>query len=151
MRSKISIFKIITISCVSLALFLISSYKEEAKCFAEETVFTPHYEKIIKQYPSMEQYIALTRRNIKNNWYPSAASFENSATIILLITKNGTLLDSGIIVSSGNKDFDNSLMEAVEKTKFEPLPEDVNEELVNIDMTFKMERRHIINKIKQEQ
>ena len=54
-------------------------------CIASEGNVKLTYEQLTKQYPSMEDYIAQTRKNIKDNWYPPIKSFQNKATIVLTI------------------------------------------------------------------
>lgn len=149
MTDKILKIKKITLS-VFFALALTSAcFPVYNSCFADELSLTPYYEKITKQYPSMEEYIAQARKNVKNNWYPSSKSFEKSATIVLTIKKDGELLNSYISSSSGDNSFDASLLEAASKTKFSPLPEDVKENSVDIDMLFQMQKRNLLfgNKI----
>ena len=138
--SKIKILGIIFAVAVSFYTF------NQSPCNASEGIVTPYYEQITKQYPSMEQYIADARKDVKSNWYPSSASFEHSATIVLTISKEGKLLNTYIASTSGDADFDNSLIIAAQKTTFAPLPDDVNEECVDIDMSFKMQRRNIFKK-----
>jgi TolA protein len=100
-------------------------------------------EVITDKTPAIEEYIASSRKKIKNNWYPPVSSFENTATIIVTLDKSGKLTDCNIAVSSDNKEFDNSLIKAVKKTKFAPLPDEVSEEYLDIDFTFNMQKRHI--------
>ena len=101
------------------------------------------YEQLTKQYPSIEQYAVNTRRSIKDNWYPPVASFENTATIILTINKEGKLVDCYLSEPSPDEGFNNSLIQAAKKSVYAPLPTEVKEDCVNIDMEFSMQRRTI--------
>lgn len=101
------------------------------------------YEQLTRQYPSMESYVTTARKEIKNNWYPPVSSFENAATLILTIDKDGKLINASIVKSSNNDGFDNSLIEAAKKVKYSPLPEEVKQDCVDIEMEFNMQRRHI--------
>ena len=101
------------------------------------------YEQLTRQYPSMESYVIKTRKSIKNYWYPPVSSFENSATLILTIDKEGKLINSAIVKSSNDEGFDNSLIEAAKKVKYSPLPEEVKQDCVDIEMEFNMQKRHI--------
>ena len=101
------------------------------------------YEQLIKKYPSMEDYIVKTRRSIKNNWYPPVQSFENSAIIILTINKDGTLANCYLSQPSDDEGFNKSLIDAAKKVNYAPLPEEVKDNSIDIDMLFNMQRRHI--------
>ena len=137
-------FKNITTGAILFSVLLFNVCLS-GSCLAEQgAAIKPVYEQITKQYPSMVQYIAQARKSVKNNWYPSSSSFENSATIVLRISKSGDLLDSYISVSSNDKNFDDSLLKAVKKTKFAPLPDEVKEDSVDIDLSFEMKRRSIL-------
>ena len=138
--------KTIILSSLCILTILTSCLITQIPCKADEVTVTPYYEKITKQYPSMEEYVTQTRSKIKDNWYPSSKSFEKSATLLLTLNKDGRLLNAYISNTSGDESFDNSLIVAAQKTKFSPLPSDVNEENVSIDMQFKMQRRSIFNK-----
>lgn len=91
----------------------------------------------------MEDYVAKSRKKIKNNWYPPAASFENRASIAVTIDKEGQLVDCVMTESSNDEEFDKSLINAVKKAKFSPLPREVKDDKVTIDFTFNMQRRTI--------
>ena len=138
--------KTIILGSVFVLTLMTSCLVAQTSCKADEVKVTPYYEKITKQYPSMEEYITQARSKIKDNWYPSSKAFEKSATLVLTWNKEGRLLNAYISNSSNDESFDNSLIVAAQKTKFSPLPSDVDEEDVNIDMQFKMQRRSIFNK-----
>ena len=146
MKNKKLKLKHIFYSGVLVFSLLLGLVAVQCECKADEITVTPYYEKITKQYPCMEDYISNARSKIKNNWYPSSKSFEKSATLVITVDKQGKLLGSYISNSSNDENFDNSLIEAAQKTKFSPLPDEVNEENVDIDMLFKMQRRSIFNK-----
>ena len=101
------------------------------------------YEQLTQEYPSMADYIAQTRKRIKNNWYPPVQSFENSATIILTINKKGELVNCYLSAPSPDEGFNNSLIEAAKKSRFSPLPDEVKGDSIDIDLMFNMQRRHI--------
>jgi TonB family protein len=101
------------------------------------------YERMVRQYPSMVQYSEQAKRKIKNNWYPPTESFEHSATILLNIDKEGKLLNCSFITPSPDEGFNASLIEAANKAKFAPLPKEIKEQSVSINMSFEMKRRHV--------
>lgn len=135
----------VLVSSFALSLFL-SLCVYSPSVYAEENgVKTVRltYEQLINRYPSMENYIVKTRRSIKNNWYPPVQSFENSAIIVLTINKDGTLANCYLSQPSEDEGFNNSLIEAAKKVKYSPLPAEVKDNAVDIDMLFTMQRRHI--------
>ena len=95
------------------------------------------------EYSELEQYITTTRNRIKNNWYPPASSFENSAILGLSINKSGKLVNCSIIKPSPDEKFNNSLIEAAKKTTYLPLPKDFIEDTVDFSFEFGMQRRNI--------
>ena len=141
-----SYYKNLCLFTITFVLFLNGLFCIHSSCVAADNKIMSSYEQITEQYPSMEQYIVKARKNVKEHWYPSSASFEHSATIVLRINKEGKLLETTISSSSGDKNFDDSLIDAARKTSFLPLPEDVKEEFVDIDMSFKMQKRNILLK-----
>lgn len=93
--------------------------------------------------PDLADYISQVRRAIKSNWYPPVASFENKATLVVTIDKEGQLVKSYILESSSDDGFDNSLIEASKKAKFKPLPAVFPAKSASLALTFEMHRRHI--------
>ena len=61
----------------------------------------------------------------------------------MTINKDGTLANCYLSKPSEDEGFNNSLIEAAKKVKYKPLPTEVKENSVNIDMLFNMQRRHI--------
>ena len=125
-----------------LSLFMIPNFAGMI-CLATESSTSISYEQITSKYPSMAAYVAQARKMVKDNWYPPVNAFENSATIILTLNKDGKLLNCFISIPSGNDDFDTSLLDAAKKATYSPLPNDVNEDVVNIDLSFNMQKRHL--------
>ena len=135
----------IILSGFALSLVFSLSSNFQSVSAEENEVRTVHYtyEQLIHRYPSMENYIAQTRKSIKNNWYPPVNSFEHSAIIILTVNKDGTLANCYLSKPSEDEGFNSSLIEAAKKVKYNPLPSEVKENSVDIDMLFNMQRRHI--------
>ena len=142
---KIKLFNKILAGGFALSLVISLSSNIQSVNAAESGVRTIHYtyEQLVNRYPSMENYIAQTRKSIKNNWYPPVNSFENSAIIILTVNKDGTLANCYLSQPSEDEGFNNSLIEAAKKVKYKPLPAEVKDDSVDIDMLFNMQRRHI--------
>jgi len=135
----------VLVSSFALSLFLSLCVYSPGVYAEENGVKTVRltYEQLINRYPSMENYIVRARRSIKNNWYPPVQSFENSAIIVLTINKDGTLANCYLSQPSEDEGFNNSLIEAAKKVKYSPLPAEVKDNAVDIDMLFTMQRRHI--------
>ena len=144
-------FKINTIKGLVLAIILSFGSMTNAiatNTFIEDTseIRTKYTKEqvMLDKSPIMEDYIAQSRRKIKNNWYPPTSSFENTATIVVKLDKNGKLLNCSLSQPSPDDGFNNSLIKAVKKTKFSPLPDEFSEDSVDIDFTFNMQKRGII-------
>ena len=112
-------------------------------CFtkAEQINSTPNSFSTVNM--DMEDYVALTRRRVKNNWYPPTNAFENAATIVLTIDQNGQLLNCRLSAPSPSEEFNESLIKAAKMTKYAPLPKKYMGKSVDIDLDFSMQRRSI--------
>ena len=95
--------KKILIKGMILTAVLTYGYLDLNYCMAADNTYTITYEQLTRKYPSMEQYATNVRRKIKNNWYPPTDTFENEATILLNINKNGELVDVNVLASSQNE------------------------------------------------
>lgn len=104
---------------------------------------TNNAEQAVGVNDNIEQYIAQTRRKIKNNWYPPTASLGNSATIVLTIDREGHLLDCRLSNPSPDEGFNESLIKAAKKAAYSPLPDELPYKNVDIDLDFSMEKKHI--------
>jgi len=93
--------------------------------------------------PDMADYITQVKRAVKSNWYPPVASFENKATLVVTIDKEGQLLKSYILESSSDEGFDNSLLNAAKKATFKPIPAYLRGKSASFALTFEMRKRHI--------
>ena len=124
-------------------IFILCSCFNCSSCIAADNMPKLTFEQLTSRYPAMGQYAIDARRNIKNNWYPPVDSFENTATIVLTINKEGKLTDCQMTAPSPSEGFNESLINAAKKTNYAPLPSEVKEDSVNIDMEFSMQRRRI--------
>ena len=117
-------------------------------CFANMSncVFADQYNRNSKQQEIatvMDQYITQTRRAIKGNWYPPAAHFENAATVVLTINKEGFLTNCYMSEPSPSEEFNQSLIEAIKKTSFKPLPAGYPGKSIDLEFQFGMQRRNV--------
>ena len=128
---------------MTILLMTVLFFGISGNCFtkAEQINSTPNSFSTVNM--DMEDYVALTRRRIKNNWYPPTDAFENAATIVLTIDKDGQLLNCRISAPSESKSFDDSLINAAKITKYAPLPKKYLGKTVDIDLDFNMQRRTI--------
>ena len=124
-------------------IFILCSGFIYNNCIAAGNMPKLTFEQLTARYPAMGEYAVTARRNIKNNWYPPVDSFENTATIVLTVNKEGKLIDCQMTAPSPSESFNESLINAAKKTNYAPLPAEVKEDSVNIDMEFSMQRRRI--------
>ncbi len=91
-----------------------------------------------KEYNNiLKPYIKELHKKIKNNWHPELSAATRRTVVILKIKKDGTLLSYIIKTSSLNKEFDNSAIKAINMSApFSPLPENFDQDFVNIEYTF---------------
>lgn len=132
-----------TITGLLMILLILCGCIIKSDCFAANKP-TLTYEQLTKKYPAIGPYADSARRSIKGNWYPPAASFENTAIIILTINKDGQLENCYLSSPSPDEGFNESLINAARKTKYAPLPDEVKEDKVDLDMEFSMKRRTIL-------
>ena len=142
MKKRNLTVKNITINGIILSMLIFGACILNVSNAAENYgSYTP--KQTVSSSVDMEQYVRQARRKIKDNWYPPTSSFENSAIVMIKLNKNGQLLDCYLTTPSEDEGFNNSLIEAVKKTQFAPLPPEIHRDSVNIDFEFSMQRRHI--------
>lgn len=82
-------------------------------------------------------YMRDMQKNIKINWNPPKLTKNTSVTLVYTIGKNGELLSYAVYKSSGNKEMDNSAIEALKATApFKPLPAAFSKSSVDVKFTF---------------
>lgn len=82
-------------------------------------------------------YMRELQRRIKSNWHPPVNYDSKRVSVFMKIDKAGKLLACSIYQSSGYKDADKSVLDAVYKTApFRPLPDEYNGKTVDIIFTF---------------
>ena len=90
----------------------------------------------VKHY-TLEDYMKDMERQIKSNWAPPENNFRFKTVVEFKILKDGTIKNSKIIQTSGNKDFDQKALLALNNTqKLAPLPNNVLGESIDISFTF---------------
>ena len=94
---------------ISLLITLLTIFSCSCNCIASDTtMYEPNEAKhdytreefLTDKTPAMQDYIAVAKKQIKNNWYPPASSFENMATIIVTLEKSGKLKRGETVVLS---------------------------------------------------
>ena len=126
-----------------LVAFSITGSCIQNQCMASDNPANSYYQQKSQLAQDLELYVAQTRRKVKNNWYPPTASFENSATIVLTINKEGKLENCYLSNPSPDEGFNESLINAARKTVYSPLPEEYRGKSISIDLDFSMQRRTI--------
>ena len=71
------------------------------------------------------------------NWTPPANTNLKKASVKFSVNKSGELVSSAIYLSSGNLEFDKSVLKAINSSApFPPLPEDMHRQSLDIIFTF---------------
>ncbi len=81
-------------------------------------------------------YMKDLQKRIKRNWHPVQTRTPQRVIVKFKITKTGELLDSKITKTSYDKKLDNAALNAIKNTKFKPLPNEYEEDSVEIEFTF---------------
>ena len=143
MKREISRVKNITTGGIILLSTLLCACCIPNLSYASEDAIDTSLEQISVINSDVEQYIRHTRRKINNNWYPPTSSFENEATMVVTIDKDGKLLKCCLTEPSPSEGFNNSLIEAASKTTYSPLPKGIKGDSLDLSMKFSMQRRHV--------
>ena len=100
-------------------------------------------------------YMREHQRRIKINWHPPVNYDSKRASVFMKIDKAGNLVACSIYQSSGYKNVDKSVLDAVYETApFRPLPEEYNGKTVDIIFTFdyyvfsNKQQRPVVNFVK---
>ena len=100
-------------------------------------------------------YMRELHRRIKSNWHPPVNYDSKRASVFMKIDKAGNLVACSIYQSSGYKNVDKSVLDAVYKTApFRPLPDEYNGKTVDIIFTFdyyvfsNKQQRPVVNFVK---
>lgn len=100
-------------------------------------------------------YMRELQRRIKSNWHPPVNYDSKRASVFMKIDKAGNLVACSIYQSSGYKNVDKSVLDAVYKTApFRRLPDEYNGKTVDIIFTFdynvfsKNQQRPVVNFVK---
>lgn len=85
----------------------------------------------------LSKYISEIEMPIKANWTPPLGTNLKKASVKFIVNQDGELLQNQIFSSSGNVEFDNSALQAIEASKpFPPLPDSLNKDKLDIIFTF---------------
>lgn len=100
-------------------------------------------------------YMRELQRRIKSNWHPPVNYDSKRVSVFMKIDKAGNLLACSIYQSSGYKNADKSVLDAVYETApFRPLPDEYNGKTVDIIFTFdyyvfsNKQQRPVVNFVK---
>lgn len=82
-------------------------------------------------------YMSSVKSTIQKNWHPPDVIQEGHVTVLFKLDKNGRLISSRILESSGNEIFDESALDALKKSEpFGIFPADSPREQITINYTF---------------
>jgi len=77
-------------------------------------------------------------RRIEANWIPPESNFRFKTVVSFQVLRDGSIRNSKISQTSGDRDFDNGAMRALSRSKLSPLPNSILGD--SIDITFTFER-----------
>jgi TonB family protein len=74
--------------------------------------------------PERQRYYQEILAIVRSNWLPpaSAVASNTSSTFVIVIDPTGRITGKNMLASSGNSDFDVSVEQAINRSKFPPLP-----------------------------
>ena len=138
-ENKNSIIAIIIITLIVIfalsSAFLVAKFlnkKQVTENKETKTIETPQTDNSIQQYMNNMQH------TVKANWNPKTNT-KNSTQVVLKyrIHKNGEISDIGVVKSSGNKELDNTAIEAVKKSSpLAELPDALPKNYVDVNFSF---------------
>lgn len=84
-----------------------------------------------------EPYMQNLQKKIKANWTPPPNKKSNQVILIFKIAKDGSLLSSGVLKSSGIRKVDNAAKEALLKSvPFDKFPDSYHAENIDVQFSF---------------
>lgn len=131
--TAIAIVLVLAIAFGYYSIILNQKYKSDIDKFISAN--NEKKENII-QDTYFSSYMRTMQKNIKANWHPPKDVQSKRVVVIFTISKHGKLLKYNILTSSGNDKMDSAAIEALKKTKFEPLPNAYTKNSVDVQFTF---------------
>lgn len=123
----------------SLAPFeaLPSRYEKEARGFILHVgALNPSTTDIVTD-ATLKAYVESLRKRIRSHWVPPVDSKNKTLVVGVVVAKNGELLNSAVLESSGYKDADSAALSAISLSQpFEPLPPNFPYESLKVEHTF---------------
>lgn len=97
-----------------------------------------HHPKLSKEEEAdFGPYMKNLQNKIKSNWAPPKINKSKRVVLIFKIAKDGNLLASSVLKSSGNPEVDNAAKEALLKSApFEKLPDNYKGNDIDVQFTF---------------
>ena len=93
-------------------------------------------------------YMENVQSSIKANWKPNKVAEETRAVVLFSIDKQGYVIKSEIIESSGNKEYDQIALSTIQETQpFAPLPDEYNNSYVDVQILLYMYQVKILKMI----
>jgi len=131
--------KLLMVVLILSALFGINA------CFAAETTNSPSNNQAVKI--DWGPYMRSMQRKIRKNWTPPKSDTSNSVTLLFKLNRNGEVISSSVIKSSGNAKIDKSAQKALKASApFGKFPAEFKGK--NIDIQFKFDYNVFATSIK---
>ena len=87
--------------------------------------------------PQTGNYIDYVNNKIQKNWHPGDCKTNEMVVLSLTLSKDGALMSKLVEMSSGNEEFEEQAIKAVEKSApFAPFPESMKDETMTIRINF---------------
>lgn len=86
---------------------------------------------------NFNEYLSQLNTNIKRNWEPPNEEYSRKTVALFKVAKDGSLISSQILESSGNVYFDNEALKAIARSfPFKSLPNDFRGKSIDVQFTF---------------
>ncbi len=129
-------FIAITIFVKIYILVFLPSFIPEDNVKNNQRISEQTVDKNTKQEPDFAPYMKELQAKIKKNWNPPKGQESKRVVLLFSIAKDGRLLNVKIQQSSGINEVDDSALNAVKLTAFNPLPSEFKGNKVDIQFTF---------------
>lgn len=128
---KLFIFTLYIIICIAYFNNSVEARLFENKHFKP----APNITQAPKADP-LAEYMTYMEQCIKSNWFPPNNSFKYKTVVDFQILRDGSIRNSRIQTTSGDKEFDKGAILALQKSKLKPLPNTILGDSIEISFTF---------------
>lgn len=123
-----------------IAILFIFGFTSESRAFviSKTRHRTPSYTVQTPKVDPIDTYMKDIERRIEANWIPPESNFRFKTVVSFQVLRDGSIRNSKISQTSGDRDFDLGAMRALASSKLSPLPNNILGD--SIDITFTFER-----------